>query len=364
MNKLHINTINAPQEIKDTLLKLSAHISFTKEIAKGANGYLFLGINTILEKEVAVKFYYWGNDKIFHAEPRNLAAIESPNILKIHSAALIDNDWAYFITECCNQGDLDDFISTGNIGNIQAVNLVSNILSGLSSLHSNNFIHRDLKPSNIYLNGNNQSVIGDFGSVKRIPVATASINASGHSILYRPPESTTTNQYSIKGDLYQVGMVLYQLLGGYLPYSEQAWLDKKQLLHYNSLQDPVDKTIYVDQCIKNKISTGKILNIKSLPCWVPNTLIRVIKKATNLDPNKRYSDAASFQVDIHKSLPKVKDWHVSNDEIILNSTTSYKIISTANGYKVLKKKSSDWREDHQIKTTDLQSIIDEINGKT
>ena len=110
------------------------------------------------------------------------------------------------------------------ISNRTALEYSYQILSGLSCLHSERFLHRDLKPSNIYLTEGNIAVIGDFGSVKKLPDGEQSISASSHSILYRSPESINLKKYGISGDIYQVGVILYQLLGGILHYDGMAWL--------------------------------------------------------------------------------------------------------------------------------------------
>lgn len=71
---------------------------------------IFFGENRILKNEVAVKFYYWGGDAKYHAEPSTLAAIEAPNILQVKNAGLLDGEWAYFVTPRCPNGDLDDVL--------------------------------------------------------------------------------------------------------------------------------------------------------------------------------------------------------------------------------------------------------------
>ncbi|HUU02788.1 MAG TPA: hypothetical protein VM425_15250 [Myxococcota bacterium] len=97
MNKLFIDTVNAPEAIKSQLKVLAQDIMFTREVTKGGNGYLFFGDNRILQTHVAVKFYYWGGDHRFHAEPSTLASITSPHILPVYNAGLLDGDWAYFV---------------------------------------------------------------------------------------------------------------------------------------------------------------------------------------------------------------------------------------------------------------------------
>ncbi|MDP2505829.1 serine/threonine-protein kinase [Oceanobacter sp. 3_MG-2023] len=363
MSGLYIDGLSAPDEIKNALKDLSKNYVFTKEVEKGANGYLFFGRNRILGTEVAVKFYYWGGDKEYHAEPKNLAAIESDNILAILDASLIDNDWAYFVTPYCPNGDLDNYIDVTWFGNLAAIDFISAVLSGLSYLHAERFLHRDLKPANIYLNDAKQAVIGDFGSLKVIPEGKDEIPASRHSILYRPPESILHNTFSSRGDIYQVGLVFYQLLGGHLPYDELAWMSKRELKHYNELTGYADRSIYVDQCIKSKITKGKIIDLKTLPPWVPESVKRIIRKSTNVNPGKRYKNATEFKADLHKIRPTVLDWEICGGVTMLNAKTSYRIEFTEKGIQVLKRKTGTWQKDNTIKSDDLSKVVSEIEAR-
>ncbi|MBJ7589494.1 protein kinase domain-containing protein [Aeromonas veronii] len=188
MSKLFIDSLSAPDSIKTQLRVLSRDIEFSREVTKGANGYLYFGRNRILNTNVAVKFYYWGGDTRFHAEPSALAQLVGDNILSIHNAGLLDGEWAYFVTAFCRNGDLDDLLNSSSIGNIEAVDRTCQVLSGVGVLHENRYVHRDLKPANIYVGDNSQSIIGDFGSIKHIPEGQSSIPASSHAVLYRPPE--------------------------------------------------------------------------------------------------------------------------------------------------------------------------------
>lgn len=363
MSELYIDGLSAPDEIKAELTQLSKTYTFTKEVEKGANGFLFFGRNRIMATDVAVKFYYWGGEREFHAEPRNLAAINSDNILSILDASFIDNDWAYFVTPYCQFGDLDDYIEKTKFGNLQAIDFVNSVLTGLSHLHAQRFLHRDIKPSNIYLDDNRQAVIGDFGSLKVTPEDTDEVPSSSHSILYRPPESVLHNTYSSKGDIYQMGVVFYQLLGGSLPYDEHAWMNKAELKHFNALTDHVDKSIYVDQCIKNKITKGKIVNLSTLPPWVSDQVRRVIRKAVNLDPSKRYQNATEFKADLHKIRPITLDWSIVDGNPNLFGTTSYRILSENGNYSVQKKKNGDWRNDNTIKGKSVKELVQQIEAK-
>ena len=365
MPPLSLNTVNAPYVIVNSLKELEKQISFEKSSSKGANGYLFFGQNRLLNIRVAVKYYYWGGDSAFHAEPQCLAQIQSDNVIKILQAELIDDDYAFFVTPYCPNGDLDDLLETNPLGLKKAIDIVLNLLSGLSHLHSIRIVHRDIKPQNILFDSNMKALIGDFGSVKKIPEGHDTIPGSGHALLYRPPESVKTNTYCEKGDIYQVGLILYQTLGGYLPYEESAWLNKISKNKYNKLSDPVEKTIFVDKIIKEKITKGKIINRTSLPPWVPQSVIRIINRATNIDKTKRFESVSAFQSQLNTLKSNVPDWVIVEGYPTLVNTTSFRICCLArNEFSVQKRKSGAWKKANSFGIGSLSDQVNRINKKS
>jgi len=364
MPSLCIDGVNAPEEIKDQLKLLSQDIDFDREVTKGGNGYLFFGKNKILDTRIAVKFYYWGGEDKFHAEPTTLANINSPHVLNVQNAGVIDGDWAYFVTPYCENGDMDDVIERTELGNIKAINLTCELLMGIGSLHEQRYLHRDLKPANIYIGKTNQAIIGDFGSIKMLPEGLDFIPASSHAILYRPPESITTNSYGFEGDIYQAGLVLYQLLGGHLPYDEVSWLSVPERKHYNELGTEADKSVFADQCIMTKIKKGKILNIKSLPAWVPMNLRRVIKRATHITPSKRFPTASAFQIQLNNLRLDIPDWLIEEGIPTLRATTSYKVFQDDDTVTIKKCRSTgQWRTDNSFTANNIGDAVEQINQK-
>ncbi|AZC56412.1 serine/threonine protein kinase [Pseudomonas chlororaphis] len=364
MSEILIDNVSVPPRIKAQLNILSKDIKFTREITKGGNGYLFFGENRILKNEVAVKFYYWGGDAKYHAEPSTLAAIEAPNILQVKNAGLLDGEWAYFVTPRCSSGDLDDALEKTEHGNLQAVERTRQILSGVVHLHQRRFLHRDLKPSNIYVGEDGRSIIGDFGSIKYIPEGLNSIPASSHAVLYRPPESIAADSYGFGGDIYQCGIILYQLLGGYLPYEEMAWLNKAERREHDRLTSRPDKAVFIDACIREKIRRGNILNISSLPSWVPENLRRVIRKATHTDPSKRYPSASAFHTHLNNIKSDIPDWSVIGGQPVLRGNTSFRICNDGGSLYVQKSKNGgDWRRDNSITGDSIAEMVEKIEAK-
>jgi len=290
--------------------------------------------------------------------------MNSPHVLDVQNAGLIDGEWAFFVTPFCKNGDMDDVIERTEIGNLKSVKLTCDLLIGIGSLHEKRYLHRDLKPANIYVGDEDQAIIGDFGSIKYLPEDRDSIPASSHAVLYRPPESLINNSFSFSGDIYQSGIVLYQLLGGHLPYDEISWLKKSELKHYNQLTNEADKSMYVDQCIESIIKKGKILNINSLPPWVPDSLKRTIRKATHKNPEKRFTTASAFQVHLNNLNANIPNWIVEDGIPTLRSNTSFKVYEFEQGFVIKKQRGKgQWRRDNSINVNTIAEAVVEINKK-
>ena len=257
---------------------------------------------------------------------------------------------------------MDDQICQGVHGNIPAINLARDILSGLSHLHAANLVHRDLKPQNILLSNEDHAVIGDFGSVKRIPDGQSTVPGSGHSLIYCPPESVRTGAYGVSGDLYQVGVIIYQLLGGALPYEDTAWLNSRQLCEYRALTDPVDQQILAANAVKHRIARGRILDLGSLPPWVCVQLRRTISKACCADPANRFQSCSEFLARIAGIRAAIHDWRVEDGCPTRHNGTTYRIVKNldAESYHVEKRRSSDWRRDNSIPSGAMEDLVKQI----
>jgi serine/threonine protein kinase len=362
MTMLSIDIPKLPKAIRDSIMELSKDITFEKFPSKGANGYVFLGKNNVSGQPVAIKYYYWGGDKKYHAEPKQLAEINSKYVIKILHAGTIADGYAIFMTPFFSLGDMDDLLSRGLPGDIRAIQLVSNALEGLSHLHVHEYIHRDLKPQNILIGDSGEAVIGDFGSVKKLGPGGSGIPGSGHSLLYTPPESFDGGLYTKSGDIYQVGILLYQLLGGFLPYDGLKWLNKKELAEHDRIEDSVDRSIYVDSVLKSRIKQSAIVNLQTLPSWVCVPLRRIINAACNLDASRRFGSASDFLSKLHSIKSHVLDWQVKDGMPTLHSKTSFRLVpdDESQQYTVEKKVSAGWRHANAFGKKYLKEQVEAI----
>ena len=353
---------DVPEVILESVKSLGTDIDIETYSKKGANGYVFFGHNKVSKINLAIKYYYYGKD--FHDEVRLLARIDNENIIKILDAHTVGEGWAYFLTQQTSHGDLDDALAKGIISYRDGINVVRGILNGLVDLHGGvggeRLLHRDLKPANILLDDKLKPIIADFGSVKMLPAGNSHINASKHAPLYRPPEGFANNIYLISSDIYQVGLVMFQILGGYLPYSDLEWMSEKQRAIYCRIDDAYERSKYLEQVLYSRAKSRKLMNLNSLPKYVSDNVKNIIRVATRPDYTKRYQSCSRYLLAVH-DLGVLPDWHNKRETIELWNFKGldYRIIPIRNMYKVEKKKtiSNNWRTDNTFGTAEKDEMI-------
>lgn len=335
-----------PAKLRPTAARLGETIDFSDIIFKGANGHVLIGHHRLLDRMVVVKFYYWGDG--VHIEPGLLARLESPHVLKVDHAEAINEDDAFFITRYCSAGDLDDELASRTFGPVEAIDALLQFGSGVSYLHGEGYVHRDLKPSNLFVTDDGGRVIGDFGSVVQIGDEDFANSLSKHAIIYRPPEDFVGSRFYRQGDVYQLGIVLYQLLGGTLPYEVENWLTPKQVVAGAKLNE-VDRQVFFNSIIQARICRGKVLNLDSLPDWVPSSLKRIIRKACHVDKGSRYPTAADLLATLNNIRPRIFDWRINHEVLELRDRRrTYRVVSFGGQFHVEKQVAAGWRRQHEL----------------
>lgn len=347
--------------VKESILNFR-DVKFDNYNNQGCNGYIFFGEHEIFRRRVAVKFYYFGEDS--HEEVMLLKNVKHNNILNIRDASIVGDGWAYFITDEICQGTIDDYLNENNISLIESLKITMAILSGLSELHrvENNLLHRDIKPANILLENCNP-IIADFGSVKRIEKGSTFVNPSKNSLLYKPPESITDEIYTVQSDIYQVGIVMFQVFGGQISYNFTDYLNSREMNQYNNFYDDYEKSKFVDLALEKKICNGKLINFDSLPFYVSNRIKKIIRNATHLNLEKRYSNTSEFFLDLHK-LGTVPDWKKSDNDNYLckYKDAKYRVRKTPKGF-VFEKESNTWRKVQGVDYCPSKKLFEMIDSK-
>lgn len=345
-----------PEKIRAVVEELSKKIEFEAINPKGGNGYVLIGTNRIIERKVVVKFYYWGDGA--HAEPRLLSELASPHVLKIYDAASIDDQDAYFVAPFCDNGDLDDLMKNTSIGVIRAVDFILDVASGASFIHSKGYIHRDLKPSNIFCDSNSNLLVGDFGSVVKKGAQGFAETGSKHSLLYRTPEEISTNRAYETSDVYQIGVILYQLLGGCLPYDEQSWLNAKDLAVYKS-KPPPENQFFATKIIEEKITKGRLIDLSSLPDWCPQQLVKIVRKCCKPDKDARFSNVAELIARLNNVRKILPDWQLEPEPVLYRKNAKFRIVDNAGTLSIEKMVigAFAWRKKRKLKPKSIGEAV-------
>ncbi len=235
-------------------------------------------------------------------KPENLVQVLAADIL-----TLVAEQYLCLQMEWIPGSSLLSSIKEENIGQFDAIRITCGILHGLSRLHSERILHRDLKPANILMDGATPK-IADFGSAAVLPEGATTVPASRHSALYVPPEGWGERPaYSMASDIYQVGMVLYELVNGPLEYRMRHYLTPKVLRELRTsgrdyaLLDGCDQSQQADKGIAELASRGRLLMHGRPPrVYFSDRLRRMVTVATKTQPNERFSSAAEFVARLNK----------------------------------------------------------------
>ncbi|WP_299178710.1 protein kinase [uncultured Chryseobacterium sp.] len=335
---------------------------------KGGFGELYFGKRKIFDDRVALKFYILDENGDGHEEPILLKQITHDNILPLIDARLIDERIAFYLTPEISGGDLQNIIDNYILSTEKAITIVQGILKGLTELHKPplNLVHRDLKTYNVLVDkGDGKAFLADFGTIKKIPDGQDYVSASKYTFLYRPPEVILDNKYTKQSDLYQIGIILFQTLGGHFPMKNpEEWLEGRKLIKFNQLHSFEQQT-FLRNHLEELIVRGKLIDLDSLPIFVNKRLKSIIKTATNTDMNKRYSNCADFLKALFDYQKSAKVWWIDNDVISAYCKKNKRYYRVVKRRKELvtesKSEKTDWRK--EFTDSKLQKHIDNIEAK-
>ncbi len=252
-----------------------------KKIGEGGVGVVYKAYDTMLEQTVALKFInplITSNKRKFHRIQREVTIardITDPRLVKVFSLETWQ-DIYFNVMEFVEGESLKDYLrKKKKLSWKEFKPIFFQILDGVKTLHNNNIIHRDLKPSNILITKKGKVKIVDFGLSKDLEdeTKTSSIGEITGTPHYIPPEQVIGEPLGFYSDLYQLGVILFQVITGKLPYDN--YTSTVELL-YKKVSEPS-----VNKCI--------ILN------EIPEFLSFAIKKAMEIEPKNRFKTVDEFK---------------------------------------------------------------------
>lgn len=202
--------------------QVGKYVYSTKLIGKGSFSRVYKGLDTETDVVVALKIIEKTNLKSeiidrLHDEIALLTKLQHPNITELKEF-LEDDDNFYLILEYCAGGDLSLLIKKGKIPEEICRRYMQQMANALQYLKTRNIIHRDLKPQNILLTADLQTIkLTDFNFARELYDNDLAQTLCG-SPLYMAPEIIEKHEYTVKSDLWSVGMILYEMVYGKSPY--------------------------------------------------------------------------------------------------------------------------------------------------
>ncbi len=237
-----------------------------------------------LNRYVAVKILKqeFSGDKSFitkfRGEAQSAAGLSHPNIVSVYDVGE-DNGLHYIVMELVEGITLKKFIEKkGRLAIKEAVGIAIQIAQGLEAAHNNHIIHRDIKPQNIMISREGKVKVADFGIAKAVSANTYTQSAIG-SVHYLSPEQARGGYCDEKSDIYSLGVTLYEMLSGTLPFAGDNTVSVA-LLHIQSEPQPV----------------------RELVPAVQYSLDRIVQKCMQKRPENRYLSASELIVDLKRSI--------------------------------------------------------------
>lgn len=240
----------------------------------------------VLKRDVAVKILRdeFTTDeefiKRFNAEAQAAASLTHPNIVSVYDVGHEDNLY-YIVMELIKGKTLKEIIvEEGVLPWKWAVNLGIQIARGLEKAHRNNIIHRDIKPHNIVITEDGTAKVTDFGIAKAVSNSTiTAFGVTTGSVHYFSPEHAKGTRTDQKSDLYSLGIVLYEMVTGKVPFDADTPVSIA-LKHMQ--EEPVEPIV--------------------LNSSIPMSLNKIILKAMQKDPAMRYQSATEMISDLEMCL--------------------------------------------------------------
>ncbi|WP_308634478.1 Stk1 family PASTA domain-containing Ser/Thr kinase [Paenibacillus silvisoli] len=266
--------------------ELGGRYEIITRIGGGGMALVYKAQDILLNRNVAVKVlrqqFVHDEEFIrrFRREAQSAAALSHPNVVSIYDVGQED-DTHYIVMEYVEGNNLNEIIKErAPLQTDEAVRIALQICDALEHAHHNQIIHRDIKPHNILIGKNGRVKVTDFGIARAVTSSTITQTGSVvGSVHYFSPEHAKGVVTGEKSDLYSLGIVLYQMVTGKLPFLGES---------------PISVAL---KHLQENFAEPKTLNP-----YIPQSVENIILRAMRKNPVERYDSAAEMLSDLESCL--------------------------------------------------------------
>lgn len=316
--------------------KIDGRYQIIRTIGEGGMANVYLAYDTILEREVAVKILRGdlSSDekfiKRFQREAKAASSLNHPNIVEMYDVG--EDEGNYFIVmEYVNGKTLKSLIKKrGALSLSEVIDIMLQLTSGIACAHESYIIHRDIKPQNVMILEDGRVKITDFG----IAVALKSneltqTNSVMGSVHYLPPEQANGSGATVKSDIYSLGILMYELLTGKLPFKGD-----------NAVEIAIKQ-------MKDRLPSITAQN-PNIPQSVENVVLRACAK----NPKNRYASA----LEMHEDLKTVLSEERKNEQKLVYEYPDSELMDNKEVNE--KKQESVKKEDSSIVEEKVKEVVE------
>jgi len=266
--------------------KINDRYQIIKTIGEGGMANVYLAYDTILDRNVAVKVLRGDlatDEKFvrrFQREALSASSLSHANIVEVYDVGE-DNGSYYIVMEYIEGKHLKQLLKKrGSLTLTEVVDIMLQVTDGMSAAHDSYIIHRDIKPQNIMILENGLIKITDFGIAMALnSTQLTQTNSVMGSVHYLPPEQASGKGATIQSDVYSMGILMYELLTGTLPFRG----DNAVEIALKHIKEPFPS-------VKEKVNN------------IPQSIENIIMRATAKNVKNRYTDAKEMHDDLKTAL--------------------------------------------------------------
>lgn len=266
--------------------KIDGRYQIIRTIGEGGMANVYLAYDTILDREVAVKILRGdlaGDEKFvkrFQREAKAASSLNHPNIVEMYDVGEDDGNY-FLVMEFVDGRTLKSLVKKrGALSLTEVIDIMLQLTSGIAHAHDSYLIHRDLKPQNVLMLEDGRAKITDFGiAVALNSTELTQTNSVMGSVHYLPPEQANGGGASVKSDIYSLGILMYELLIGKLPFKGENAVE----IAIKHMKEPIP-------------------SVRSQNESIPQSIENIILKACAKNPKNRYDSVNEMHEDLKNAL--------------------------------------------------------------